>query len=580
MLINFIKRHKFLTLLTIITLIFQIIGTLYVPFLVGRLIDVGIASKDFNQVVTISLEMFVFAIFTGFIGTASSYLTAKITAQFSSDTTIRIFEKIQTFSLSDTNKYGVGSLLTRSTSDIENISMSGVLFIQMIIPAPIISIISLVMTYTVSKELVWIPIVLMTIFFIVVCILMYHGNKYSKVVQEKMDNIMRSIREFYTGIRVIRAFDNESFEKDKTDKTFKDYAENMIILNKIFALLTPTVQGLLGIAMTAILWFGVFEVGAGRVQIGSITAVVQYTTITLMYLMIAAMVLITLPNALESVLRITEVLDYTPEILDRKITHSTSIETNSNELVSFNNVTFTYPDAEEPVLNDISFTINRGETVAIVGSTGSGKSTIGKLLLRFNDVSSGSIKIKGTDIRQINQELLRTIVSYVPQKAFLFRGSIKENLTYGNEIATLEELEKATKIAQAYDFIQNLPDNFSSFVAQGGLNFSGGQRQRLSIARALTKKSDIYIFDDSFSALDYKTDALVREALKKEMTDVAKIIVAQRLSTVTDADLIILLDEGRIIGAGKHKELLANNQVYRSFAKSQNLLPEEGETND
>ncbi|MGK9325501.1 ABC transporter ATP-binding protein [Aerococcus urinaeequi] len=580
MLINFIKRHKFLTLLTIITLIFQIIGTLYVPFLVGRLIDVGIASKDFNQVVTISLEMFVFAIFTGFIGTASSYLTAKITAQFSSDTTIRIFEKIQTFSLSDTNKYGVASLLTRSTSDIENISMSGVLFIQMIIPAPIISIISLVMTYTVSKELVWIPIVLMTIFFIVVCILMYHGNKYSKVVQEKMDNIMRSIREFYTGIRVIRAFDNESFEKDKTDKTFKDYAENMIILNKIFALLTPTVQGLLGIAMTAILWFGVFEVGAGRVQIGSITAVVQYTTITLMYLMIAAMVLITLPNALESVRRITEVLDYTPEILDRKITHSTSIETNSNELVSFNNVTFTYPDAEEPVLNDISFTINRGETVAIVGSTGSGKSTIGKLLLRFNDVSSGSIKIKGTDIRQINQELLRTIVSYVPQKAFLFRGSIKENLTYGNEIATLEELEKATKIAQAYDFIQNLPDNFSSFVAQGGLNFSGGQRQRLSIARALTKKSDIYIFDDSFSALDYKTDALVREALKKEMTDVAKIIVAQRLSTVTDADLIILLDEGRIIGAGKHKELLANNQVYRSFAKSQNLLPEEGETND
>lgn len=580
MLINFIKRHKFLTLLTIITLIFQIIGTLYVPFLVGRLIDVGIASKDFNQVVTISLEMFVFAIFTGFIGTASSYLTAKITAQFSSDTTIRIFEKIQTFSLSDTNKYGVASLLTRSTSDIENISMSGVLFIQMIIPAPIISIISLVMTYTVSKELVWIPIVLMTIFFIVVCILMYHGNKYSKVVQEKMDNIMRSIREFYTGIRVIRAFDNESFEKDKTDKTFKDYAENMIILNKIFALLTPTVQGLLGIAMTAILWFGVFEVGAGRVQIGSITAVVQYTTITLMYLMIAAMVLITLPNALESVRRITEVLDYTPEILDRKITHSTSIETNSNELVSFNNVTFTYPDAEEPVLNDISFTINRGETVAIVGSTGSGKSTIGKLLLRFNDVSSGSIKIKETDIRQMNQELLRTIVSYVPQKAFLFRGSIKENLTYGNEIATLEELEKATEIAQAYDFIQNLPDNFSSFVAQGGLNFSGGQRQRLSIARALTKKSDIYIFDDSFSALDYKTDALVREALKKEMTDVAKIIVAQRLSTVTDADLIILLDEGRIIGAGKHKELLANNQVYRSFAKSQNLLPEEGETND
>jgi len=580
MLINFIKRHKFLTLLTIITLIFQIIGTLYVPFLVGRLIDVGIASKDFNQVVTISLEMLAFAVFTGFIGTASSYLTAKITAQFSSDTTIRIFEKIQTFSLSDTNKFGVASLLTRSTSDIENISMSGVLFIQMIIPAPIISIISLVMTYTVSKELVWIPIILMTIFFIVVCILMYHGNKYSKVVQEKMDNIMRSIREFYTGIRVIRAFDNESFEKDKTDKTFKDYAENMIILNKIFALLTPTVQGLLGIAMTAILWFGVFEVGAGRVQIGSITAVVQYTTITLMYLMIAAMVLITLPNALESVRRITEVLDYTPEILDRKITHSTSIETNSNELVSFNNVTFTYPDAEEPVLNDISFTINRGETVAIVGSTGSGKSTIGKLLLRFNDVSSGSIKIKETDIRQMNQELLRTIVSYVPQKAFLFRGSIKENLTYGNEIATLEELEKATEIAQAYDFIQNLPDNFSSFVAQGGLNFSGGQRQRLSIARALTKKSDIYIFDDSFSALDYKTDALVREALKKEMTDVAKIIVAQRLSTVTDADLIILLDEGRIIGAGKHKELLANNQVYRSFAKSQNLLPEEGETND
>lgn len=577
MIMKFIKKNKLLTTLTVITLIIQVFGTLYVPFLVARLIDVGIASQNLNQVMIISLEMLGFAALTGIAGTASSYLTAEFAARFSSDTTIRIFEKVQDLSLSDTNKFGVASLLTRSTSDIENTAMTAVLFIQMIVPAPIISIVSIIMTYTVSKDLIWIPLLVIFIFSVVVAILMYYGNKYSKIVQEKMDNMMRSIREFYTGIRVIRAFDNEKIEKDKTDQTFEDYADNMITLNRIFSFMTPTVQVLLGGSMAAILWFGILQVGEGNIQIGSVTAVVEYTTLTLMYLMTAAMVLITLPNALASIHRITEVLDYTPEVLDAETESSTEMTLGENELVSFNNVTFTYPDAETPVLNNISFTINRGETVAIVGSTGSGKSTLAKLLMRFNDVSAGNIKLKGTDIRKISQNTLRNTISYVPQKAFLFNGNIKENLIYGNKTASQEEINQAAKIAQAHSFIQNLPDKFDSFVAQGGVNFSGGQRQRLAIARALTKKADIYIFDDSFSALDYKTDALVRDALKEEMTDVAKIIVAQRLSTVTDADLIILLDEGHVVDTGKHEELLVKSQVYRSFAKSQNLLTEEGQ---
>ncbi|HIU74668.1 MAG TPA: ABC transporter ATP-binding protein, partial [Candidatus Pelethocola excrementipullorum] len=484
-------------------------------------------------------------------------------------------KKVQDISISDVNKFGVASLLTRTTSDVENVSISGVLFIQMIIPAPMISIVSIIMTYTVSKRLIWIPLLVIFLFIIVVIEIMHHGNKYSRIIQKKMDHIMRSIREFYTGIRVIRAFDNEKIEKNKTDHTFRDYADNMISLNKCFSLMTPAVEILMGAALTAILWFGVMEVGEGNIQVGSVTAIVEYVVLTLMYLMTAAMVLIALPNAIASIHRISEVLDYSPEIKERKNLSKVARTTTGDELVSFNNVTFTYPDAEAPVLNNISFKVKRGETIAIVGSTGSGKSTIAKLLLRFNDVSAGSIKINGQDVREVSQNQLRDAISFVPQKAFLFNGNIKENLIYGNERAIYQEIERATKVAQVYDFIQSLPDKFDSFVAQGGFNFSGGQRQRLSIARALVKKADVYVFDDSFSALDYKTDSLIRSALKKEMKNVAMIIVAQRLSTVMEADQIVILHEGRVVGLGKHQELLESNEIYRSFAISQQLIKEE-----
>ena len=575
LLTNFLKKNKSISIFTIIILLIQVFGTLYVPYLVARLIDEGIASKNLNQVFIIGIEMLGFAVLTGIAGTISSYLTAELVARFSSDTTERVFKKVQDISISDVNKFGVASLLTRTTSDVENVSISGVLFIQMIIPAPMISIVSIIMTYTVSKRLIWIPLLVIFLFIIVVIEIMHHGNKYSRIIQKKMDHIMRSIREFYTGIRVIRAFDNEKIEKNKTDHTFRDYADNMISLNKCFSLMTPAVEILMGAALTAILWFGVMEVGEGNIQVGSVTAIVEYVVLTLMYLMTAAMVLIALPNAIASIHRISEVLDYSPEIKERKNLSKVARTTTGDELVSFNNVTFTYPDAEAPVLNNISFKVKRGETIAIVGSTGSGKSTIAKLLLRFNDVSAGSIKINGQDVREVSQNQLRDAISFVPQKAFLFNGNIKENLIYGNERAINQEIERATKVAQVYDFIQSLPDKFDSFVAQGGFNFSGGQRQRLSIARALVKKADVYVFDDSFSALDYKTDSLIRSALKKEMKNVAMIIVAQRLSTVMEADQIVILHEGRVVGLGKHQELLESNEIYRSFAISQQLIKEE-----
>lgn len=573
---QFIKGHKSLTIKNLIVLTLQVFGTLYVPFLVARLINEGVSSGNLNKVFYIGTQMLAFALMTGLISILASYFTAQLSAVFSKEMTGLIFQKVQTLSVSDMNKFGVASLLTRTISDVENVAIVMVLFLQMIVPAPIMSIIAIVMTQSKSAILVWVPIIVILFFSVVVMILMHFGNKYSAIVQQKTDHIMRAIREFYTGIRVIRAFDNEAVEKSKTDASFKDYADNMIILNKIFAWMTPTVNVLLSGAMVAILWFGAFEIGSGDIQVGSLTAVVGYVVLTIMYLFTAAMVLITLPNAIASIHRIQEVLDYNPEIKDVNQQTALTIDSHDSEiLVEFNHVTFSYPEAETAVLNDINFKLKRGQTLAIVGSTGSGKSTIAKLLLRFNDISSGSIRVDGVDIRKFSQQELRQRISYVPQKAFLFSGTVWDNLVYGAKDALVSDVEKATKISQANSFIKQLPANYQAAVSQGGVNFSGGQRQRLSIARALVKPADVYIFDDSFSALDYKTDALIRRALKEEMQDATMIIVAQRLSTITEADNIILLNEGQLVGIGKHEELLAGNSYYREIAISQQLVKED-----
>lgn len=577
-LMNFLVENKRITALLSIAILFQVIGTLYVPFLVASLIDQGIASRDLSLVGLIGGKMILVAVFTGIAGVLGSYYSAKFAAKFSYSARKALFGKVQDLSMSDVNEFGVASLLTRTINDVENISESLVLFCQLILPAPMISIIAIYMTGTVSRVLVFIPIIVIIIFIVMTWILVIKGNQYSVIIQEKMDRMVRSIREFYAGARVIRAFNNEQHEKQKTDATFKDYANNMIKLNYLFAALTPVVFALLGGAMTAILWFGSFEVSRGGIQIGSITAVIEYTTLAIMYLMMAAMVFITLPSAYASLDRLKEVLGKEIEIQDPKEIVSRSVA-KSTPVLQFKDVSFTYPDAEDSVLDQINFQVYRGETLAIVGSTGSGKSTIAKLILRFNEVSNGSVQVNGVDVRSQNQVDLRSQISYVPQKSFLFNGTILENLKGVNEAAGMAEIEEAAQIAQAAPFIHQLTNQYDSFVAQGGANYSGGQKQRLAIARALVKQAEVYLFDDSFSALDYQTDKKVRQGIKKSLKDVATIIVAQRLSTVIEADRILLIDQGTIVAQGTHTELLKESPLYREFAQSQQLMTEEGVEN-
>lgn len=516
--------------------------------------------------------MVVVAILAGIAGILGSYYSAKFAAKFSYYARRELFQKVQEMSMSDVNQFGVSSLLARTINDIENIAEMLVFFSQMILPAPFISIIAIYLTWTVSEKLVWIPVIVISIFTLMTFVLVRKGNKYSVIIQEKMERMVRSIREFYSGVRVIRAFNNQTYEKAKTDQTFSDYASNMIQLNYLFAFLTPSVSALFGIAMTAIMWFGGFEVVEGTLQIGSITAIVEYTVLAIMYLIMAAMVFLTLPSAYASLERLRQVLVLDIEIKDPQENRLAG-STDEAAVVCFENVSFAYPDSEDPVLQDINFQVHRGETVAIVGSTGSGKSTIAKLLLRFNDATSGRVMVNGVDVRDQKQFDLRNKMSYVPQKSFLFNGTILENLQSGNQTATFAEIEKAAEIAQAATFIKKLDKQYDAFVAQGGSNYSGGQKQRLSIARALVKQAGVYIFDDSFSALDYQTDKIVRRGIKESLSQVATIIVAQRLSTVIEADRIVLIDQGT------HQVLLKENTLYREFAVSQQLL-EEGEIID
>ena len=569
---EFIKENKWIVLATTLTICLQIAGTLGVPKLVGKLIDVGIVSGDQQVIKTIGIQMFL----VSFIGTIaaiiSSYLSALVAAKFGFQVRGLFFKKFQQFSMKNVDKFGSNSLLTRMTNDVDDVQTMIVLFCQLIFPAPIISLFALVMTFSYSVSLAWVTLASIVFYLVVVYFLMKKGTPLSLKIQPKMDRITTTLREFFTGINMIRAFNNQDFEEQRTNQTFKNYAERMSKVNQIFAWITPVAFLLMGVVYASILWFGGNLVAVGTLQIGTVTAVIEYTLLTLAYLMIAAMVLVVIPRSVASLNRLQEVLSEEIEISDPH-TEATIAYHPEKALICFDHVTFQYTETADPVLENVSFVIPKGKTTAIVGATGAGKSTLVKLLLRINDVTAGTISYSGTDIRSLSQQTIRQVISYVPQKAFLFSGTILSNLLMGNAKATTEEIRTALEISQSSEFIDSLPQGIESFVAQGGSNYSGGQKQRMCIARALIKPADVYIFDDSFSALDYKTDAALRAALHSQMSDKTLLIVAQRLSTIMNADNIIVLDEGRIVGQGTHADLLTTNSYYQDFAKSQGILP-------
>ncbi|EGO6639854.1 ABC transporter ATP-binding protein [Enterococcus faecalis] len=569
---EFIKENKWIVLATTLTICLQIAGTLGVPKLVGKLIDVGIVSGDQQVIKTIGIQMFLVAFIGTIAAIISSYLSALVAAKFGFQVRGLFFKKFQQFSMKNVDKFGSNSLLTRMTNDVDNVQTMIVLFCQLIFPAPIISLFALVMTFSYSVSLAWVTLASIVFYLVVVYFLMKKGTPLSLKIQPKMDRITTTLREFFTGINMIRAFNNQDFEEQRTNQTFKNYAERMSKVNRIFAWITPVAFLLMGVVYASILWFGGNLVAVGTLQIGTVTAVIEYTLLTLAYLMIAAMVLVVIPRSVASLNRLQEVLSEEIEISDP---HTEAIIAYHPEkaLICFDHVTFQYTETADPVLENVSFVIPKGKTTAIVGATGAGKSTLVKLLLRINEVTAGTISYSGTDIRSLSQQTIRQIISYVPQKAFLFSGTILSNLLMGNAKATTEEIRTALEISQSSEFIDSLPQGIESFVAQGGANYSGGQKQRMCIARALIKPADVYIFDDSFSALDYKTDAALRAALHAQMADKTLLIVAQRLSTIMNADNIIVLDEGRIVGQGTHADLLTTNSYYQDFAKSQGILP-------
>ncbi|EME7126567.1 ABC transporter ATP-binding protein [Enterococcus faecium] len=568
---TFLQKNKGLALLTFVMICLQIAGTLGVPKLVAKLIDTGIASGEASVIKKIGVEMLLVAFLGTIAAVASSYFSALASARFGFQTREKYFSKFQQLSMKDISRFSSGSLLTRMTNDVDNVQQMIVLFCQMILPAPIICVFTILMMFRYSLLLTWVTLISVVFYVWIVYRLMKRGAPLSLSIQPKMDRITITLREFFTGINMIRAFDNQSYEEKRTNKSFADYANQMIKVNRIFAWVTPIAFLLMGIVYASILWFGGNLVAEGALQIGVVTAVVEYSMLTLAYLMIAAMVLVIIPKSFASLRRIEEILQAEIEIEEETIKTVAEPTFDQTNAAAFEHVTFKYTEISDPVLEDIDFTIPKGKTTAIVGGTGSGKSSLAKLLLRLSDPTIGKVTLGGIPLTQMTQEHIRSHISYVPQKAFLFSGTILSNLQMGNEYASTEELSKAIKIAQLEELVDTLPDGLDSFVAQGGSNYSGGQKQRICIARALIKPAEIYVFDDSFSALDYKTDAALRAALHKHMSEKTLVIVAQRLSTIQQADNIIVLDKGKIVGQGTHEELLSNCQTYQEFAKSQGI---------
>lgn len=567
-LITFLKSKKGMLGVIFLVTLMQVFGILLVPFFVAQIINVGIMEKDIDTILWIGLEMLAAAGITTLISLWSSYLCADLASLTGKHMRELIFDKTQFLSISEFNQFGTASMITRATGDITIIQQTMIMITQLILPTPLIAVAAVVMTGMVSMELVYIPLAAMVIFMMLILVLFKKASPVSRTIQTRVDRVNRIVRESVVGVRVIRAFDNTSYEQKRSDDTFVAYADNVIHLNRIFAVFNPMVWAIMGITMVAVVWFGGYLVLQAATQIGSIMAVMQYTVIILMFLMMSAMVIVMVPRMIACLERISEVLDTTPEISDdREAVESPSVK--GSKLIVFNNVSFSYQGAEEPVLRNLSFCCEAGKTTAIIGGTGSGKSTIAALMLRLYDIQEGQILVAGNDIRRMTQYDLRESISYVPQKAFLFSGTIAENLRTGKPDATDADLRQAVKIAQAEAFITTLEAGYQSPVAQGGSNFSGGQKQRLCIARALVKKAPIYIFDDSFSALDYQTDAALRSELKLAMKDACLIVVAQRISSIMDADQIIVLDNGSIAGIGRHEELLRDCSLYREIADSQ-----------
>jgi ATP-binding cassette, subfamily B, multidrug efflux pump len=562
---RYLRPYQWSILLVLALLLVQSIANLYLPELNADIINNGVAKGDTDYIIRTGGFMLVVTFALMIAAIISVFFSARIAMGFGRDVRDAIFRKVETFSQVEVNHFGAASLITRNTNDVTQVQQVVLLALTMMISAPMMVIGGVIMALRQDVPLTGILLVILPILLLVIGTVMSRAIPLFQAMQKKIDRINLVMRETLSGVRVIRAFVRTRHEEERFEVANRDLMSTALRVNRLFAITIPTIMLIMNLSSVAVLYLGAYRVDSGGMPIGNLTAFIQYITLVLFSIMGATLMLVMVPRAAVSGGRIMEVLGTDPSIQDPP----TPIRPERRGRIEFRDVEFRYPGAEEPVLRAISFVANPGETTAIVGSTGSGKSTLINLIPRFYDATGGIMLVDGVDVREMDRQDLWSRIGMIPQKAFLFSGTVASNLRYGKEDATPDELWTALEIAQGKEFVQELDGQLEAPIAQGGTNVSGGQRQRLAIARALVKRPEIYVFDDSFSALDFRTDARLRAALGRELGDATVIIVAQRVGTILHADRIVVLDAGRIEGIGTHEELMKTCDTYREIVLSQ-----------
>ncbi len=545
----------------------MVMANLWLPDKMSEIVNNGIIKQDMPAIWHNGWQMILVTAAGGICSIIIGLLASRIATGMAQRLRKELFERIESFALADFNKFSTASLITRSTNDIQQIQMTSILLLRLALMAPIMAIGGLQKAVHNAPNLSWIIALAVSVLLVVIAVLFVIAVPRFKKLQTLVDKLNLVTRENLVGLKVIRAFHNEKIEQKKFQQANTELNKMNLFVNRLMMLLDPIMTLVMNFSSVAIVWFGAHLISSGNLQIGNMMAFLEYAMQVIISFLLLSMVFIMVPRAAVSVKRVGEVLDTLPSIVDPPSPQQ--LPNDAMGKIEFKDVTFTYPDADLPVLSSINFTAEPGQTTAFIGSTGSGKSTLINLIPRFYDVSAGQILLDGVDIRQLKLEDLYNQIGYVPQKGVLFSGTIASNIKYGNAKASQKLVEKSAKIAQAAEFISELKNGYKNDIAQGGSNVSGGQRQRLSIARAIAVEPNVYIFDDSFSALDFKTDAKLRSALAKETKHKTVLIVGQRINTIMNADKIIVLDEGKIVGQGTHQELMKDCQVYQEIAASQ-----------
>jgi ATP-binding cassette subfamily B multidrug efflux pump len=572
-LFRLLKPYQGYVAIVLVLSLAQAIGLLLLPRLMSDIVDKGIVRNDQAAIVRLGGLMLLMSVAASGCAIAGSYFSAHVATGFGRILRGAIFERVEHFSVHQFDRFGSASLVTRTTNDTTQVQQMVIMMLTMVITSPMMMIGGIILALSQDTQLAWVLLAVMPVMAVVFTFILRRAVPLSQAMQSKIDRLNLVLGEGLAGVRVIRAFDRGDHQRRRFDEANLDLTNTAISVNRLISFLMPALILMLNFTSLAIIWIGSHRVEQGVMQVGAMIASLQYAMQILFSVFMVTAMFVMLPRASASAARINDVLETAPEIVDPAAPKPPQAATARGH-VEFHDVTFQYPGAEEPALAGVSFTALPGEVTAIVGGTGSGKSTLAGLIPRFYDVNAGRVLVDGVDVREMTQDELRARVGFVPQKAVLFTGTVAANIRYGRHDASDEEVRHAAEVAQAVEFIDTLPEQFASAISQGGINLSGGQKQRLAIARAIVRRPDVYVFDDSFSALDFATDAKLRAALRHETANATVFVVAQRISTVVSADRIVVLDNGRVVGIGKHADLLEKNEVYREIVASQVSLEE------